>query len=119
MTNQDVGLREGQASWLEAAERTPGGVRGAARSLAKALGTMRAPEAAPTYKPAIPFGELHIFQSMNKHRNIAGMFGIKNSFYRTHEGRLGADTTCEGRKLINSEAIRRHRGAREVTRKRD
>ena len=90
MTNQDVGLREGQASWLKAAEQTPGGVRGAARSLAKALGTIRAAEPAPTYKPAIPFGELHIFQTMNKHRSVASMFGLKNPFYRAHDGRLGA-----------------------------
>ena len=101
MTNQDVGLREGQASWLEAAERTPGGVRGAARSLAKALGTIRAADAAPTYKPAIPFGELHIFQSMNKHRSVASMFGLKNPFYRAHDGRLGATAMHEGRELIN------------------
>jgi 8-amino-7-oxononanoate synthase len=101
MTNQDVGLREGQSSWFDAVERTPGGVRGAARSLAKALGTMRTPEAAPTYKPAIPFGELHIFQSMNKHRSVASMFGLKNPFYRAHDGRLGATAMHEGRELIN------------------
>ncbi len=101
MTNQDVGLREGQASWLKAAEQTPGGVRGAARSLAKALGTIRAAEPAPTYKPAIPFGELHIFQTMNKHRSVASMFGLKNPFYRAHDGRLGATAWHEGRELIN------------------
>jgi hypothetical protein len=58
-------------------------------------------EANENYAPALAFSDLPVFQSMNKHRNIAGMFGIKNPFYRTHEGRLGADTTCEGRKLIN------------------
>jgi len=101
MTDQDAGLREGQSSWLKAAEQTSGGVRGAARSLAKALGTIRAPEAVPTYKPAIPFGELHIFQTMNKHRSVASMFGLKNPFYRAHDGRLGATAIHEGRELIN------------------
>jgi 8-amino-7-oxononanoate synthase len=101
MTDQDVGLREGQTSWLKAAEQTSGGVRGAARSLAKALGTIRATEPVPTYKPAIPFGELHIFQTMNKHRSVASMFGLKNPFYRAHDGRLGATAIHEGRELIN------------------
>jgi 8-amino-7-oxononanoate synthase len=101
MTNQDVGLREGQASWLEAVERTPGGVTGAARSLAKALGTIRAAEVQPTFKPAIPFGDLPIFQSMNKHRSVASMFGLKNPFYRAHDGRLGATALHEGRELVN------------------
>ena len=59
------------------------------------------PEPAPTYKPAIPFGELHIFQTMNKHRSVASMFGLKNPFYRAHDGRLGATAWHEGRELIN------------------
>ena len=75
MTNQDVGSREG--SWLEAVERAPGGVKGAARSLARALGTIRPVESEPAFKPALPFGELHIFQTMNKHRSVASMFGLK------------------------------------------
>jgi 8-amino-7-oxononanoate synthase len=99
MTNQDVGSREG--SWFEAVERGPAGVKGAARSLARALGTIRPADAEPTYKPAIPFGELHIFQTMNKHRSVASMFGLKNPFYHAHEGRLGATTRSEGRELIN------------------
>jgi 8-amino-7-oxononanoate synthase len=99
MTNQDVGSREG--SWLEAVERAPGGVKGAARSLARALGTIRPVESEPAFKPALPFGELHIFQTMNKHRSVASMFGLKNPFYHAHEGRLGATTRSEGRELIN------------------
>ena len=99
MTNQDAGSREG--SWLEAVERAPGGVKGAARSLARALGTIRPVESEPAFKPAIPFGELHIFQTMNKHRSVASMFGLRNPFYHAHEGRLGATTRSEGRELIN------------------
>jgi 8-amino-7-oxononanoate synthase len=99
MTNQDVGSREG--SWLEAVERAPGGVKGAARSLARALGTIRPVESEPAFKPALPFGELHIFQTMNKHRTVASMFGLRNPFYHAHEGRLGATTRSEGRELIN------------------
>jgi 8-amino-7-oxononanoate synthase len=101
MTNQDVGSRESQTPWSEAVERTPGGLKGAARSFAKALGTIRPAEVEPKYKPAVPFGELHIFQSMNKHRSVANMFGLKNPFYRAHDGRLGATAVHEGRELIN------------------
>jgi 8-amino-7-oxononanoate synthase len=38
---------------------------------------------------------------MNKHRNVASMFGLRNPFYHAHEGRLGATTRSEGRELIN------------------
>jgi 8-amino-7-oxononanoate synthase len=99
MTNQ--GLREGQTPWDEAVERTPGGLKGVARSLAKTLGTMRPAEAGPTFKPAIPFGELHIFQSLNKHRSVASMFGIKDPFYRPFDGRIGATAVHEGREFMN------------------
>jgi 8-amino-7-oxononanoate synthase len=44
---------------------------------------------------------MDIFQSMNKHRSVAGMFGLKNPFYHSHEGRLGATTVSEGRELVN------------------
>jgi 8-amino-7-oxononanoate synthase len=44
---------------------------------------------------------LHIFQTMNKHRSVASMFGLRNPFYHAHEGRLGATTRSEGRELIN------------------
>jgi 8-amino-7-oxononanoate synthase len=62
---------------------------------------MRPSDGEPIYKPAVPFGELHIFQTMNKHRSVASMFGLKNPFYHAHEGRLGATTRSEGRELIN------------------
>jgi 8-amino-7-oxononanoate synthase len=90
-------VREQQSPWFEA----PGSFKGAARSLARALGTNRVAEAEPTFKPAIPFGELHIFQTMNKHRSVANMFGLKNPFYRAHDGRLGATAVHEGRELVN------------------
>ncbi len=99
MTDQEVGSREG--SWLGAVEKGPAGMKGAARSLARALGTIRPSEIEPTFKPAIPFGEMHIFQTMNKHRSVASMFGLKNPFYHAHDGRLGATTHSEGRELIN------------------
>jgi 8-amino-7-oxononanoate synthase len=82
-------------------DKGPGGVKGAARSLARALGTIRPSEQQMTFKPAIPFGELHIFQTMNKHRSVASMFGLKNPFYRAHDGRLGATAKHEGRELTN------------------
>jgi len=85
------------------AEKGPGprGVKGAARSLARALGTIRPAEPEVVFKPAIPFSELHIFKFMNKHRSVAGMFGLKNPFYRAHDGRLGATAIHEGRELVN------------------
>ena len=96
MASQNT-VRERQSLWFEA----PGGFKGAARSLARALGTDRSAEAEPTFKPAIPFGELHVFQTMNKHRSVANMFGLKNPFYRAHDGRLGATAVHEGRELVN------------------
>ncbi len=96
MASQNT-VRERQSPWFEA----PGGFKGAARSLARALGTSRPAEAEPTFKPAIPFGELHVFQTMNKHRSVANMFGLKNPFYRAHDGRLGATAVHEGRELVN------------------
>jgi 8-amino-7-oxononanoate synthase len=96
MASQNT-VRERQSPWFEA----PGGFKGAARSLARALGTDRSAEAEPTFKPAIPFGELHIFQTMNKHRSVANMLGLKNPFYRAHDGRLGATAVHEGRELVN------------------
>jgi 8-amino-7-oxononanoate synthase len=38
---------------------------------------------------------------MNKHRGVASMFGLKNPFYRCHDGRLGATALHEGRELVN------------------
>jgi 8-amino-7-oxononanoate synthase len=97
MTDQ---VAQSQASpWPS--DKGPGGVKGAARSLARALGTIRPTEQQVTFKPAIPFGELHIFQTMNKHRSVASMFGLKNPFYRAHDGRLGATAKHEGRELTN------------------
>ena len=87
--------------WPQTADKGPGGVKGAARSLARALGTIRPAEQQVTFKPAVPFGELHIFQTMNKHRSVASMFGLKNPFYRAHDGRLGATAKHEGRELTN------------------
>jgi 8-amino-7-oxononanoate synthase len=99
MTGQDKDLRQDQAVWIDAVERTSAGLKGAARSIARTLGAGM--PAAAEYAPAIPFSDLVVFQSMNKHRELASMFGLANPFYRTHEGRLGATTVSEGRKLIN------------------
>jgi 8-amino-7-oxononanoate synthase len=41
------------------------------------------------------------FQSIKKQRELANMFGLTNPFYHIHEGRLGATTVSDGRKLIN------------------
>ena len=101
MTGRDAQAREDQAAWTGAVERNSGGLKGAARSLARTLGPVRSAELEPTYKPAIPFGELPIFQSMTKHRGVAAMFGLKNPFYRAHDGRLGATAVHEGRQLVN------------------
>lgn len=102
MSNQDVGLRADQTAWSTAVERTSAGVKGAARSFARSLGTgVGGTGAGQVYPPAIAFAEMDIFQSMNKHRSVAGMFGLKNPFYHSHEGRLGATTVSEGRELVN------------------
>ncbi len=99
MTSNDDGVRQDQAVWVDAVEKTSAGLKGAARSIARSLG---AGAPAPTeFAPAIPFSDLVVFQSMNKHRELASMFGLANPFYRSHEGRLGATTVSEGRKLIN------------------
>lgn len=99
MTGQDEGPREDQAVWVDAVQRTSSGLKGAARSIARSLGAVAAAPA--EYAPAVPFSDLVVFQSMNKHRELASMFGLTNPFYRAHEGRLGATTVCEGRELIN------------------
>jgi 8-amino-7-oxononanoate synthase len=101
MTTQKAEVREDQTPWHEAVERSPGMMKGAARSLARSLGTMRGAETQQTYKPAVPFSELHVFQAMKKHRSVASMFGLKNPFYRTHDGRLGAIAVHEGKELVN------------------
>jgi 8-amino-7-oxononanoate synthase len=101
MTEQDAASREDQAIWLDALGRASGGLKGAARSLARTLGPVRTAPMQATFKPAIPFSDLPVFQSMNKHRSIASMFGLKNPFYRSHDGRLGATAIHEGRELVN------------------
>ena len=99
MISKDDGLRQDQIVWTDAVERTPAGLKGAARSITRALG-LGVP-AAPEYAPAIPFSEHDIFRSMNKHREVQRMFGLANPFYRVHEGRQGDTTVHEGRTLIN------------------
>ena len=99
MTSNDDGVRRDQTVWVDAVEKTSSGLKGAARSIARSLGA-GAPVPAE-FAPAIPFSDLVVFQSMNKHRELAGMFGLANPFYRSHEGRLGATTVSEGRALIN------------------
>jgi 8-amino-7-oxononanoate synthase len=44
---------------------------------------------------------LVVFQSISKQRELANMFGLSNPFYHVHEGRLGATTVSDGRKLVN------------------
>jgi 8-amino-7-oxononanoate synthase len=100
MTSQDAGHREDQAVWFDAVGRTSAGIKGAARSLARSLGTSL-PAHEEAYAPALKFSELPVFQSMNKHRSLASMFGLANPFYHAHEGRLGATTRSEGRELVN------------------
>jgi 8-amino-7-oxononanoate synthase len=99
MTGNDDGVRQDQTVWVDAVEKTSSGLKGAARSIARSLGA-GAPAPAE-FAPAIPFSDLVVFQSMNKHRELASMFGLSNPFYRSHEGRLGATTVSEGRALIN------------------
>jgi 8-amino-7-oxononanoate synthase len=95
--------REGQTVWLDAVERTSAGLKGAARSFANTLGAGRAvtAEAEPVYAPAPAFSDLHIYQSVKKAGSVLSMFGLRNPFNRTHEGRLGATTLSEGRELVN------------------
>jgi 8-amino-7-oxononanoate synthase len=102
LADADVGAREGQVSWREAL--TSHGLRAAALSLGKSIGGTPAPRASDAGEnnaPAPCFSELPVYQAMRKHRTIADMFGLKNPFYRAHQGRLGAETRCEGRALIN------------------
>lgn len=100
MTRDGIEVPADQAVWVNAVEKTSTGLKGAARSLARTLG-VSTPEAGPEYAPAIPFADLNLFQSMNKHRELARMFGLGNPFYHTHEGRLGATTVSHGRNMIN------------------
>ena len=94
-----AGALEGQASWRDALERTSHGLKTAALALGKSCATPT--EAPDNHAPAPSFSHLAVYQAMNKHRSIAGMFGLKNPFYRAHDGRLGAETHCEGRELVN------------------
>jgi 8-amino-7-oxononanoate synthase len=99
MTGKDEGRREEKGVWFDAVERTPAGLKGAARSIARTLGA--GTPAPAEYAPAIPFSDLVAFQSIKKQRELANMFGLANPFYHIHEGRLGATTVIEGRKLVN------------------
>ncbi len=99
MTGKDEGPRKDKGVWFDAVERSPAGLKGAARSIARTLGA--GTPAPPEYAPAIPFSDLVVFQSISKQRELANMFGLSNPFYHVHEGRLGATTVIEGRKLIN------------------
>ncbi len=99
MTGKDEGRREDKGVWFDAVERTPAGLKGAARSIARTLGA--GTPAPPEYAPAIPFSDLVAFQSIKKQRELANMFGLTNPFYHIHEGRLGATTVSDGRKLVN------------------
>jgi 8-amino-7-oxononanoate synthase len=105
LTGQEAAAPDGQATWRDALGRTSQGLKAAALSLGKSIGGAQAlarePEAHETYTPALRFSELPVFQAMNKHRSVAGMFGLTNPFYRSHQGRLGAETRCAGRELIN------------------
>ena len=99
MSDKSEEQRQDQAVWIDAVERTSAGLRGAARSLARSLGaSVPAPE---EFAPAMPFSEHDTALSMNKHRELASMFGLPNPFYHVHEGRLGATTKSNGRELIN------------------
>jgi 8-amino-7-oxononanoate synthase len=97
MADREKGIPEVHASWREAFGRSSSSLK-AALSLGKTVG--KDAEANENYAPAA-FSELPVFQAMQKHRGVAGMFGLSNPFYRAHEGRLGAETRCEGRDLIN------------------
>ena len=103
MTDRDAATLEG--TWRDALLRTSSGLKAATRSFKAIAGSPATiatdPEANENYAPALLFSELPVYQSMNKHRGIAAMFGLKNPFYRAHEGRIGADTRCEGRRLVN------------------
>ena len=99
MTGKDEGRREDKGVWFDAVERTPAGLKGAARSIARTLGA--GTPAPAECAPAIPFSDLVAFQSIKKQRELANMFGLANPFYHIHEGRLGATTVIEGRKLVN------------------
>jgi 8-amino-7-oxononanoate synthase len=101
--DRETSTAEPQASWREALGRSSSGLR-AALSLGKTLGGQahaNENRANENYAPAPAFAELHVFQQMRKHRSVAGMLGLKNPFYRAHHGRLGAETHCEGRDLLN------------------
>lgn len=101
MTRDGIGVPADQAVWVNAVEKTSTGLKGAARSLARSLGVSNGEAEAAAFPPAIPFSELNLFQSMNKHRELASMFNLGNPFYHTHEGRLGATTVSDGRQMIN------------------
>ena len=94
-------MREGQTVWLDAVDRTSASLKGAARSIANTLGASRPVVEEQLFPPATAFSDLHIYQSVKKYNSIIEMFGLRNPFNRTHEGRLGATTISEGRELVN------------------
>jgi 8-amino-7-oxononanoate synthase len=69
MTGKDEGRREDKGVWFDAVERTPAGLKGAARSIARTLGA--GTPAPAEYAPAIPFSDLVAFQSISKQRELA------------------------------------------------
>lgn len=93
-----------QTAWMSAVDRTSASLKGAAKSIANSLGASRPivqEEPEPVYPPARNFSDLHIYQSIKKANTVIDMFGLRNPFNRTHEGRLGATTVSEGRELVN------------------
>src|SRR5262249_141148 len=99
--NDDTGIHRGQAARLDAAEPKQGRANGAARLFARSLGALRPLDAGATYKRAIPFGEHPVAKVLNKGRAVLSMFGLANPFYRSHDGRLGALASYQGRQLVN------------------
>lgn len=96
--------KSGQAAWMTALDRTSASLKGAAHSIANTLNAGRTivQEPAPDfYPPARKFSDLHIYQSVKKASSVIGMFGLRNPFNHTHDGRLGATTVSEGRELVN------------------
>lgn len=96
--------KSGQAAWMSALDRTSASLKGAANSIANTLNAGRTivHEPAPVAYPAARnFSDLHIYQSVKKANSVIGMFGLRNPFNHSHDGRLGATTVSEGRELVN------------------
>jgi 8-amino-7-oxononanoate synthase len=75
---------------------------GSARQAAAQSGPSHAvAQAAVPVRPTITFRDLPEYKDFELQKSVSGFLGIKNPFFRSHEGCAGATSVIEGRECIN------------------